>query len=64
MLGVVEPVSAVLQALLLGAIVGAVFGFARLQPPAPATWAGVAGIIGIVGGWMIVGHLISRGAGT
>lgn len=45
---------AVLHGLLLGAIVGGVFALFRLVPPAPATWAGVAGIVGIVAGWQIV----------
>ena len=51
---------AVLQGLALGLVVGVVFGLFRLQPPAPATWAGVAGIVGIVLGWMIVGAVLER----
>ena len=42
----------VVKALALGLAVGATFGLFRLVPPAPASWAGVAGIIGIVAGWM------------
>ena len=49
---------AVLQGLALGLVVGVVFGLFRLQPPAPATWAGVAGIVGIVLGWMVVSHFL------
>lgn len=50
--------SAVLQALVLGALVGGVFAIARLVPPAPPTWAGVAGIVGIAAGWMLVGRWV------
>lgn len=48
----------VVIALATGAVVGVVFAVARLQPPAPASWAGVAGIVGIVGGWMIAASFI------
>lgn len=51
---------AALQGLALGLVVGVVFGLFRLQPPAPATWAGVAGIVGVVLGWMIVGAILGR----
>lgn len=48
----------VLQAFGLGLIVGAIFGVVKFDPPAPATWAGLAGIVGIVLGWhLIVGAL-------
>lgn len=40
-----------------GAFVGLVFGVLRLTPPAPPTWAGVAGIVGIVVARQIVGWL-------
>jgi XapX domain-containing protein len=49
--------SAVLQGFLLGALVGVVFALFKLVPPAPATWAGVAAIVGIVSGWWVVNRL-------
>lgn len=49
--------SAVLQGFLLGALVGLVFGLFNLAPPAPQTWAGVAGILGIVSAWWVVTRL-------
>lgn len=48
----------VLQGFLAGAAVGAVFGLLRLAPPAPQTWAGVAGIVGIVIAWQIVERVV------
>ena len=48
-------------ALAVGLVVGGVFAAFRSVPPAPATWAGVAGIIGIVAGWQLVTHLLTRG---
>ena len=48
---------AVLQGLVLGLIVGVAFGLFRLQPPPPATWAGVAGI---ALGWMVAGAIMER----
>ena len=50
----------VLAALGLGAAVGAVFAVAKLPVPAPATVAGVAGIIGLVAGWDLTTWLIGR----
>jgi XapX domain-containing protein len=44
-----------LIALGTGLAVGAVFAFVNVAPPAPDTWAGVAGIVGIVAGWTIIG---------
>jgi XapX domain-containing protein len=52
--GVVDAVRDVAVAALTGGVVGAVFAVVRLDPPAPATWAGLAGIAGIVAGWMAV----------
>lgn len=49
--------NAILAGLAAGAFVGIVFGLLRLVPPAPPTWAGVAGIVGIVAAWQIVGWL-------
>lgn len=56
-MGVVDPVTGILQGLAFGALVGTLFALARLAPPAPGTWAGVAGIVGIVAGWQLVGWL-------
>lgn len=48
------------QGLLLGLVVGCLFGLFRLAPPAPATWAGIAGIVGIFLGWLVVGAVVER----
>ena len=48
----------VLLALLVGLIVGAIFGGVGIVPPAPPTWAGVAGIVGIVAAWQAVSWLM------
>lgn len=50
----------VLQGLVTGLVVGAAFGVLRLTPPAPINWSGVAGIVGIVAGWMIFSNLVER----
>lgn len=50
----------VLQGLLLGALVGLIFALARLLPPAPQAWAGVAGIVGIVAGWQLTTYGLDR----
>lgn len=50
----------IVAALLLGATVGAVFAVARLPVPAPSTWAGVAGIVGLLTGWLAVNALLGR----
>lgn len=52
--------NAVLTALAAGIVVGAIFGALRLMPPAPASWAGVAGIVGIVAGWQLIGWLLAK----
>lgn len=46
------------QALVLGTMIGAVFALVRLPVPAPATWAGIAGIVGLLAGWQAVTHLL------
>ena len=46
--------------LYLGMLVGAVFGLVRLQPPAPATLAGIMGIIGLFIGGKIVSVIMNR----
>ena len=53
-----DNVKDVLLALCTGALVGLVFGLVRLPPPAPQTWAGVAGIVGIVAAWMLVARYV------
>lgn len=53
--------SAVALSLAVGLAVGAVFALAGTAPPAPQTWAGVAGIVGIVAGWQIIGWLSDLG---
>lgn len=60
MLGVVQ-VNGILAGLITGFVVGVVFATVRLVPPAPATWAGVAGIVGIVAGWQIAARLFGIG---
>lgn len=49
-----------LQALALGAAVGVVFALFRFHPPAPGTWAGVMGIVGIVAAWQLTGMVMDR----
>lgn len=46
------------QALILGTIVGAVFAVFKMPVPAPATFAGVLGILGLYGGWTLVGRFL------
>ena len=46
------------QALILGTIVGAIFAVFKMPVPAPATFAGVLGIVGLYAGWTIVGRLL------
>lgn len=53
-MGVVDAMRDVLLALCTGAVVGLIFGLVRIPPPAPQTWAGVAGIVGIVAAWWFV----------
>lgn len=37
-----------------GIIVGAIFGLLKLPIPAPSTWTGVMGIVGILVGYLLV----------
>ena len=46
------------QALVLGLAVGAVFALFKLPVPAPATFTGVLGIIGLYGGWTLMDKLL------
>jgi XapX domain-containing protein len=50
----------VIQALALGATVGAVFALFRLPVPAPSTVAGIAGVVGLFVGWVALGALLTR----
>jgi XapX domain-containing protein len=50
-------VTKIIEALLLGLAVGALFGFTRQDVPAPPTLAGVAGILGITLGWLLIRRL-------
>jgi XapX domain-containing protein len=46
------------QALILGIIVGAVFALFKMPVPAPATFAGVLGIVGLYAGWTIMEKIL------
>lgn len=59
-MGLVDPVKDIGLALLVGLPVGGVFAVAGRVPPAPPTWAGVAGIVGIVAGWQLVSWAVTR----
>ena len=48
----------VAQALVLGIIVGAIFGAFKLNVPAPSTLAGIMGVVGLWLGWVAVGKLM------
>lgn len=49
-----------INALALGSLVGAAFAVARLDVPAPRTFAGVAGIIGLWGGFTLAQAAVER----
>jgi XapX domain-containing protein len=49
-----------LNALVLGAVIGAVFALVKLDVPAPRTFAGVAGIIGLWGGFTLAQAAVER----
>jgi XapX domain-containing protein len=53
--------TAVLQALALGIIVGAIFAVFRQPVPAPSTLAGIAGVVGLFAGWAATATLVGRG---
>jgi XapX domain-containing protein len=50
---------AILQGILVGLAIGVVFGFLRLQPPAPPTLAGVLAIVAIFAGWWLASAALS-----
>lgn len=47
----------IVQAAATGAIVGAVFALLGYPVPAPATLTGVAGVVGITAGGLMIGWL-------
>jgi XapX domain-containing protein len=49
----------VLFSFVVGAVVGAVFAFAKAPAPAPQNLEGVAGIVGIFAGWWLLSRLFS-----
>lgn len=53
-----NKLTVVLQALLLGTMVGAIFGAFKLNVPAPSTLAGIMGVVGLWLGWISVGKLL------
>jgi XapX domain-containing protein len=44
----------------LGAAVGGVFAFFKAAAPAPQNIEGVAGIVGIFLGWLLISHIAGR----
>lgn len=46
------------QAFILGTIVGVIFALFKMPVPAPATFAGVLGIVGLYTGWTLVDRLL------
>lgn len=50
----------VLLALVVGLAVGALFGGVRLPIPAPPTLAGVAGVVGVYLGYLLITHALHR----
>tara|TARA_Y100001970_G_C13458938_1_gene474142 strand:- start:191 stop:382 length:192 start_codon:yes stop_codon:yes gene_type:complete len=54
-----EIVSAI-KAGLLGAIIGGIFSILRFKPPAPETFTGIMGIIGIFLGWNIISFFLNN----
>jgi XapX domain-containing protein len=51
----------VLWSFAIGAVVGAVFAFAKAPAPAPQNFEGVAGIVGIFIGWFILAKVVGYG---
>lgn len=43
-----------LYSFIVGSILGGVFALLHLPLPAPITWAGVIGIIGVVAGYKLI----------
>ena len=51
-------VQSLFLALITGFIVGAVFRLVRLPIPAPSTWEGILGIVGIFIGYLVVNYIL------
>ena len=49
-----EEIRTIILATITGAVMGAVFAFFKLPIPAPSAFAGIAGIIGIWLGYILV----------
>ncbi len=49
----------VLLAFVTGAVVGIIFGLIKLPLPAPATVAGVMGVVGLFCGYLVVSHFLN-----
>jgi XapX domain-containing protein len=49
-----KKISSILISALVGIVLGAVFALLRLPIPAPITFAGVMGIVGVWAGFMLV----------
>jgi XapX domain-containing protein len=47
-----------MQAFILGGIVGGVFAIFRMPVPAPATLAGVLGILGLYAGYQLITRIV------
>ena len=47
----------IFKALMAGLLCGVVFSLAKLPIPAPPVVAGIAGIVGIYLGYVLIGHL-------
>jgi XapX domain-containing protein len=53
-----DQVVEVLKAFVVGAVLGGIFMVLKLPIPAPPTFAGVAGIVGIFAGFLVVKKII------
>lgn len=49
----------ILMAFIVGATVGVIFGLLKLPLPAPATFAGVMGIVGLFCGYLAISHFLN-----
>lgn len=50
----------VAEAFALGLLVGVIFAAARQPVPAPSTWAGIAGVVGLFVGWSVMSWVVAR----
>jgi XapX domain-containing protein len=53
-------VTSAITSLMVGILVGLTFGFTRMPVPAPATLAGLTGVIGITAGWQLAVWIAGR----